>query len=260
MKDKIYSSKTLLYRSEMMAAYKKEISLPYLSDFDIVLTSDQAYQIQKHLVQEASENDAIIAYEAGMTSKGSQKKFGATQPLAAVRFASGLYFDTTEIKLSEFQNPILETEIGYRMKSAITKKVTLGSVKELVKEIIPMIEIPDIKHPDMSRLTQKDMIATNGAGAVIIQGKPMNPNVDINEEIITLALGEEEISRGKGSDAMGDQWTSLIWLINKTLDQGYPITSEHTLMTGTVGQIVPLTKGSYTALYGSLGMIKFIVV
>lgn len=105
----------------MMAAYKKEGSLPYLADYDVVLTSDEAYQIQNYLVQEVSQNDTIVAYEAGMTSEGSQKKFGVTQPLAAVRFASGLYYDTTEIKLSEFQNPILETEIGYLMKSAITK-------------------------------------------------------------------------------------------------------------------------------------------
>lgn len=260
MKDKISNSKIQSYRSEMMTAYKKEISLPYLSDFDVVLTPNEAYQIQKHLVHVASENDTIVAYEAGMTSEGSQKKFGATQPLAAARFASGLHFNTTEIKISEFQNPILETEIGYRIKSEITKKITLSTVKELVKEIVPMIEIPDIKHPDISRLTQKDMIATNGAGAIIIQGKPMNPNVDINEETITLALGKEEISRGKGSDAMGDQWTSLAWLINKILDQGYPITPEHILMTGTVGQIVPLTKGSYTATYGALGTIEFTVV
>lgn len=260
MKSKISSSKIQSYRSEMMSAYKKESSLPYLSDFDVILTSDEAYQIQKHLVHAASENDAIIAYEAGMTSKGSQKKFGATQPLAAARFASGLHFNTTEIKISEFQNPILETEIGYRMKSEITKKVTIDTVKELVKEIVPMIEIPDIKYPDMSKLTQKDMIATNGAGAVIIQGEPVNPKVNINEEIITLALGKEEISRGKGSDSMGDQWTSLAWLINKILDQGYSIKPEHILMTGTVGQIVPLTKGSYTAIYGALGMIEFTVV
>lgn len=59
----------------MMAAYKKEGSLPYLADYDVVLTSDEAYQIQNYLVQEVSQNDTIVAYEAGMTSEGSQKNW-----------------------------------------------------------------------------------------------------------------------------------------------------------------------------------------
>lgn len=57
MKNEAYNSKTLSYRSEMMAAYKKEGSLPYLADYDVVLILDA----QKHLVQEVSQNDTIVA-------------------------------------------------------------------------------------------------------------------------------------------------------------------------------------------------------
>ena len=55
---------------------------------------------------------------------------------------------------------------------------------------------------------------------------------------------------------MGNQRKALRWLIDHCVHQGYAIEPGHLLMTGSLGKVHDLCKGSFEADFGTLGRIR----
>ena len=65
--------------------------------------------------------------------------------------------------------------------------------------------------------------------------------------------------KGDSSDAMGDQWQALLWLVNQTVANGWEIEPGQLLITGAIGKMLPASIGFYQVSYGALGHIDFYV-
>ena len=184
--------------------------------------------------------------------------FNASGPASGVLFASGAYSSGDTLHMNRFVSPVLETEIGFRVGQMIENSsgpLTRQQLLDSIDSALPMIEVADVGFSErLSSAT--DLIAGNsGSAGYIVGAKASNANLD--EVKVTFLKDGEELGSGKGGDAMGSQIDSLLWLVNRTLKQGYDINSGAYLMTGSLGRIYPAQVGRFVADYGEFGEISF---
>jgi len=139
----------------------------------------------------------------------------------------------------------------------------VASLKKLIKEVCPAVELPDIRFAEMEGLTEADLIILI-AGAVssakYIVGKPVPADsLDVTDLKITLTQDGFTVNEGKARDAMGDQWEALLWLVNGAIERGYVIEPGHIMITGAVGHIVPGKPGKYEGDWGELGKVSWTI-
>lgn len=245
----------------LVNAHNRGEKIPLVSVQHPGLDVETAYDIQKAFVRKQLENDRIAGFKAGLTSEAGQKKFGVTSPLAGVLFESGRKRDHSAIPQSEFKKLMIETEIGFVIGEKITKQIKdEAELRKHIRGVTPVIELPDLGFADMKQLKGADIIAANVAAAQFIagEGKPFADN-NLNAVTVTLSLDGQEISKGKGSDAMGDQWKAAVWLINRIVAQGYQITPGNVVITGVLGKMLPGKPGKYEADYGDFGKLSFVI-
>ena len=216
-----------------------------------------AYTQQKSFVE--SLNKTIIGYKAGLTSKAGQTKFGVTEPVAGVLFKDGLSHNRQVYYLADYQKLMLETEIGFILNSDLTHTLSKPQhLYKLIDSVVPVIELPNLAYPDMSKVTGQTLIETNVASnKVIIGNKVALDTFNLNAITTSLEKNSVRVIQGQASDAMGDQLIALHWLVNKLISTGYQLKKGDILITGALGKMIPAERGQYDADFGELGKLTF---
>jgi 2-keto-4-pentenoate hydratase len=226
------------------------------------LTADKAYAIQRSMVKAMlAKGQSIGGFKAGFTSEGSQKRFGVKGAVYGVLFKAGELKDGAVVDRKDFVRLFLETEVGYSVNTKIDKPVKdVASLKKLVKEVFPAIELPNLRFDNVKKVTGVDFIADAVSSAKYIVGMPVAPDkVDVSKVELTLAMNGKELFKGKASDVQGGQWNGLLSLVNGVVAQGWTIEPGQVLITGSLGKLVPGKPGKYVADFGTLGKISFTV-
>lgn len=248
------------YVEQLVEAKQKGWTLPLLSTQG-TFGDSFAYMMQQGMVNYIKLEDPILGYKAGLTSAKGQAKFKVNGPLMGVLFSSGKLDANRPINSKNYHKLMLETEIGFILKQDITQQVSKDSVLNYVEAVVAVIELPNLAYANLAQVTGLDLIATNVASNAVIIGEPIEDfsKIDLNQVNTQMKRGDEVIIQGKGSDASGDQLTALTWLINRVLNQSYPLEKGQLLITGALGPMVPALPGLHTATFDSLGQIEFII-
>ncbi len=246
-------------------AWVRKEPVPLLSGyFGEEFTADAAYRIQYQALHEVPLSLAPDGFKAGLTSAAGQQQFGIHEPIAAVlpgRSQLKKEEDGYHVKLRDYRKPIVEVEIGYRVAERIRYPVPdVQTLKTLVSEVLPAIELPDLSHAHPDRqFTGPDIIASNAGAKHFIAGPGRAPSVvDPNAVAFTLYRDGEVVTQGGGRDALNDQWQALLFLVNRSLASGWTIEPGQVLITGALGKATPLEKGIYVADYGRFGRIEWV--
>ncbi len=236
---------------------------PVLSTHN-TLTLKQAYQIQTLAVKQRLGAVAPAGFKAGLTSTSAQEKFAVKQAVAGVllfkanhKTAQGRYV----VDSNDFNNMMLEAEVGFRIKTAITERITdIETLKRKVDSVLPVVEFPDLSFDQPKALQGVDIIANNVIAKQFISGDELDPEaLDVNALNIHIQKEGRLILEGQSRDAMGDQWQALLWLVNQTIDSGWQINSGQVMITGAIGKMLPAQPGFYQVDYGPLGQVSFFV-
>ena len=220
---------------------------------------NMAYRIQKAYIEKKLTVEKLVGFKAGLTSKASQQRFSVTAPVAGVLFKSGILTGNVVVDSSVFHRLMLETEIGFIIGAALTQPVhDVATLRKYIKAVMPVIELPDLGYADMKHLTGADIIASNVAAKQFIVGQAhTTKDIDLNAVTVTLSLNGQEINRGKGSEAYGDQWQAALWRVNTMITQGWTLKPGDILLTGALGAMFPGKSGKYVADYGGFGTVVF---
>ncbi|MDQ7781847.1 MAG: hypothetical protein RDU20_03145 [Desulfomonilaceae bacterium] len=236
--------------------------LPNPSSIDSDLTEERAYAIQGRLVDAMGrKGKSIGGYKAGLTSANTQQRFKAKSALLAPMFKHGKLEPGAAVDRKDFVRLFLETEIGFSPRETIAGPVEdVESLKKLIGKIYPVIELPDIRFADPKNLTVPDIVAdaVGSSKYLVGTGVPMG-DVDVNNLKVTLAMDGETVNQGMGSDALGDQWKALLWLVNGVVKQGWTVSPDQILITGALGNMIPGRPGVYEAVWDDLGTIAFTI-
>lgn len=244
----------------VITAVEKNTWMPQFGkQLDIVT----AYRLQGLAVTDLLAGSHPDGFKAGLTSKHGQQQFSLSEPVAGVLLSNSQLMAGADgdyvLAVKAFRKPMLELEIGFRLAEGISRPIRDAELlKDLVGDILPVIELLDLGFADMQSLLASDIIANNIAARTYIAGlPPAKVPYDINRLRIALYRDEQLILAGMGSDAMGDQWQALMWLVNQTLANGWEIRPGQIFITGALGKMLPALPGSYRADFSGLGQIEW---
>jgi len=250
----------------LINAYNSGNPLPLVSQIHADTTIKQAYKIQKRFIQaRRAQGGKIAGFKAGLTSKKGQKRFAIDQAVAGVLWQTGKHQSQQIFNLSNYHRLMLETELGYQLATDITAPIdSIETLKTHISAVLPIIELPNLDFISMKGLTAVDLISANVSAASFIVGTPYTDinnidinNIDINHIKTSLKNSDQTLIQGQGSDALGDQWQALLWVVNKMLAEGYSLQKGQVVITGALGKMVKAQTGNYTADFAELGQISF---
>ena len=237
--------------------------MPLLSVYYDQLNSASAYDIQRALVShEMRKKRAIGGFKAGFTQAALRLKYHTKEPISGVLFADAAFEDGAEIDAGLFKKPMLEVEIGYVLRSPITRKLhSIADLKTYISHALPAVEIPDLNYANVGGLNAYDIIATNVAASRYVVGKPfvLRDLAQVNEIRVALYRDEQVIDSGAAIDALGNQLEALLWLVNDAYAHGWHLQAGQLLITGTLGKMNPALPGSYRADYGLGRTLSFVL-
>lgn len=245
----------------LLQSYLDNQPFPLISLIQPDLSVEQAYSVQRHYVKGRLANEKLVGFKAGLTSEPAQKKFNVSQPVVGVLFANGdLSSRQSSVKLSQFKNLMLETELGFEIGQAITDLVSdKKQIKQYIKSIFPLIELPELSF--VSPPTGIDIIAANVGAAAFIKGQPVDnlAHLNLNALGVTLTREGEPVNVGQGRDALGDQWEAVWWLVNTLVKLGWKLEPGQFVITGAMGKMIKAEPGNYQADFGELGNLSFTI-
>jgi 2-keto-4-pentenoate hydratase len=219
---------------------------------------EAAYLVQAKVVEDLRRGDQLIGFKAGLTTAAARARIGATEPVAGALLASGWLRDKAEVRLG--RRPVfVEVELGFVLGSRVDRPVAdVESLRALVRGVKPVVELPEVPFEERAPMTPADLVAANVGAARYVVGREM-PIADVDPAALdaTLSRGTETVARGGGGD---DPWETLLWLVNRTVGNGYAIEPGFVLLTGALHDPVPATPGSWLAWFGPLGRLGFTIV
>ncbi|MFP8879468.1 MAG: hypothetical protein AAEJ52_23160 [Myxococcota bacterium] len=223
------------------------------------LDVDIAYEIQRELVAQRLSSDEVAGFKAGATSAPAQRMLGLEAPFTGVLFANGRRENGVSIAATDFRGLVLETELCFRIGSAIARRVPdVKALREHIDACRPAIELADAGGYGAAKFTGLDLIAGNGASAAVLLGAEADwQSPAIDELAVSFSRDGELLHEAMSGDLMGGQWQALLWLVNAVIDQGYELEPGHLLLTGSLGSGHPGLPGRYVADYGAFGRIAF---
>ena len=237
--------------------------MPLLSVYYDQLNRDSAYDIQHALVvHEMRKKRSIGGFKAGFTNAALRAKYHTTEPISGVLFADAAFKEGAEIDAGLFKKPMLEVELGYVLRSPITRRLrSVEDLKSYVSHALPVVELPDLNYTNVGGLNAYDIIATNVAASHHVVGKPLQLGdlSEVNGISMALYRDEQVVDTGSAIDVMGNQLEALLWLVNEAFAHGWPLAAGQLFITGTMGKMNPALPGVYRADYGLGRSLSFVI-
>ena len=247
------------WADEVVKAIKRNQPIPAIGVTSRNGTEFMGYQVQRDVVKKlVAAGDEVIGHKAGATSEAAQVKFGLLEPVAGELLKSHVKNTATFVSLRQYKGMMIEMEIGFELKLTIREEpANIEELKTYVRDIVPVVELPNL-HFTEKNITPADIIGSNVGATIVVLGrsKPI-AGVDPNKIAVKLLKNDEEVSSGVGTDAMGDQWEALLWLVRQRLREGYEVKRNDLLITGSLGKVMPAEAGRYVADFGKLGRVTF---
>lgn len=226
------------------------------------LTVEKAYELQKDLVKALVAKGQIVSgFKGGLTSEAGQKRFGVNDALMGQIFKAGELGPDAVVNSKDFVRPFVENEVGYVIGQKISEPVKdVNSLKKMVKEVFPAVELPDLRFEDMKTLKGPDIIVDAVGSSKYIVGKKIPVDkVDVDKVEVTLKHDGTVVNQGKASDCLGDQWKAALWLVNAAVAKGWTIEPGQILITGAMGKMIPGKPGTYEGNWGPLGTLSWTI-
>ena len=229
------------------------------------LSIDEAYHLQRMAVNECLDGHRPEGFKAGLTNPIVQQKFGVKGAVAGVLLPGMVLHVRSEegfISSKGFHNGKIEVEFAFFLKQAVSQPIqTVEELKGLLAGFAPAIELPDLRFQKHKSLAGSDIVASNVAPKAVLIGKTKTiseiPDVNnISARLIHNGLVKQYVG---ANSVLGDQLGALLWLINHTVMQGYTIYPDVPLLTGNMGQLLPLENGIYKVEFSGFEPFVFVV-
>jgi 2-keto-4-pentenoate hydratase len=239
------------------ALFKAAEPVPLLTQEFPDVDYDSAYSFQEALISRFEQDgDPLLGYKVGLT--GPVLPFGAEEPVYGRLYQSMVVGPNHKVSRSDFVLPMIEIELAYIFAEDVTYPVTIEELQGSIAAVAPAVEFPDLAFADLGNLFWLDIIAMNVPARKIIIGRPVPLHkVDVNDIQVTVWRGNQIVSQGVSTNVLGDQWESLLFLVERLDSRGYQIQAGDVVMTGAMSGMFPAVEGNYRVHYESLGKLRF---
>lgn len=211
--------------------------------------------------------DTVVGYKAGLTNPAVQKRFNYDKPVWGKLFDSMVLEDGAEVEAAFGARPLFEADLLVRVKSeGINQAKTPMEVLQLIDQVIPFIELPDLVVQAPPKLGGPGISAINVGARLGVAGKPIPVPATrgelyamhdgLRDMVVTLADGNgTTLGQGKGSDILGHPLNAVVWLAEALAKEGLAMKAGDLISLGSFSPLLPPKPGlkavvSYSGLPG----------
>lgn len=245
--------------AELLEAEESRQGIAPLTDRNLDLTVEDAYQIQLEMVKmKLAEGRIIIGKKVGLTSVAMQKMLGVEEPDYGHLFDDMELKNGATVKVDSMISPKVEAEIGFVLADDLVgPNVTYLDVIMATKYVVPTLEIIDSRVKDW-KIKLVDTVADNGSSAkVVIGGQQTSLDaVDLRTNSMVLIKNKELLATGAGAAALGHPAHAIAWLANKLFEFGITLKKGELILPGALSSAVAVVAGdTIEARFGVLGSV-----
>lgn len=201
-----------------------------------------------------------VGYKVGITSPARQAAFGLKGPVWGVLLKNMLRPNGASFPASFGARPVIEPDLLVRVKSdGLEKAETPLEAAQHLSEIIPFIEVPDLRFaesakPDGGALVAIDVGALSGVIGTPVPVEASQAFVDALATMrVVLQDGSGGEQRGLGAAVMENPLNAAIWLAQELAAEGRRLKRGDLISVGTfLPAPAPLPGRTYTVRYEGL--------
>jgi 2-keto-4-pentenoate hydratase len=231
---------------------------------DVVASLEDAYIVQEALrglwIQDGRR---AVGYKIGATARAVRERMQMDEPDYGALCADIVFLDGAILELERFVMPRIEPEIAIVLgRDLDLEQHTAVDVMRAVDFVLPAMEIADSRIRAWD-LTAVDSIADNAtAGGAVIGGVPVPlANLDLGRCEVTMEVGGEVVSRGRGDAALGSPINAVAWLADALVRRGQHLRAGDLVLTGALSDSIELRRGmNIRSIFGPLGSVQLTVI
>jgi 2-keto-4-pentenoate hydratase len=191
------------------------------------------------------DNDKIIGYKLGLTSKPMQDLIGVDQPDYGPVLSSMVYDDGAEIELSRYIQPKVEAEVAMVLEKPLAGPgVTAMEAGRAIGGAVAALEMVDSRIKDW-KIKLVDTISDLASSAAIILGTRVASLSGWDPRLVGMVVARNglTVATGAGAAALGNPVKAVAWLANTLAPFGVRLEPGHFVMTGALHAAFPVSPG-----------------
>ncbi len=202
----------------------------------------------------------VVGWKVGCTSERAMEILNCPEPFSGRLFAGTQVVDG-QLAHDALIKPLLESEFIFTLGNPLPPRdapYTVDEVRSATATVTPAFELVAPRYRDWLAVDYFSLIADSGCNGGFVMGNPVAVDEcpSLADVAVSLAVDGVEVSRGMGSDILGEPWAALVWLANHLSDRGIGLASGDLVMSGTCTGADPLPEGSTaTATFEGLGEV-----
>ena len=221
---------------------------------------EAAYRISELVAsrREAELGVRRVGRKVGLTNALVQKRVGVFEPDYGIIHGDMVHASGVVRPASAHNFLRIEAEVAFVLGKDILD-ADLATVEDAIDYVTPAFELVDFRYPGNVG-TIVDTIADNAGCDGIVLGEEQHHYAEVDlvrvEMVITTADGDE-ITRGIGSNVLGNPVNAVQWLAETALRRGQPLRAGEILLSGSIGYIEPWPPDvECTATITGLGRVR----
>lgn len=226
---------------ELFEAKRGVYTVPYVSPRLPERDLDAAYAISAEFaaLRERELGVKRVGRKVGLTNPLVQQRVGIAEPDYGILHDDMVHPSGTHLPLSQYNRLLVEAEVAFVLKSDVLE-ARRDSIEAAIDYVTPAFEVVDFRY-DGSVGQIVDTIADNAGCSGTVLGEEQHPygDVDLTKVEMVITGGGTEITRGIGSNVLGDPINAVIWLAETAIRTGEPLRAGEVLLSGSIGYIEP---------------------
>lgn len=216
-------------------------TVPYVSSLLPERDLDAAYAISAELaaLRERELGVRRVGRKVGLTNPLVQARVGIDEPDYGIIHDDMVFTSGVVLPASRYNNLLIEAEVAFVLGRDILDP-SPEAVAAAVDHVTPAFEVVDFRYAgSVGRIV--DTIADNAGCSGIVLGEEQHAYgpVDLTAVEMVITAGDAEITRGVGSNVLGDPVNAVRWLAETAIRVGEPLRAGEVLLSGSIGYIEP---------------------
>jgi len=202
---------------------------------------ESAYRISEIVAARRERELGVrrVGRKVGLTNPLVQQRVGVFEPDYGVVHDDMVFPSGTVLRASDFAFLRIEAEVAFVLGRDILD-ADLDTVRASIESVTPAFELVDFRFAGNVG-TIVDTIADNAGCSGLVLGEERHPygEIDLRDVEMVITGGDVEITRGVGSNVLGDPINAVQWLAETALRVGDPLRAGEILLSGSIGFIEP---------------------
>ncbi|MEM8687073.1 MAG: fumarylacetoacetate hydrolase family protein [Pseudomonadota bacterium] len=210
----------------------------------------------------AGLGEAQAGWFVGCSNPHIQRQLGLDEPYCAQLAAGTVHPSPAELPAGAFPSITLEVEFAFTLARDLAPRETpygRAEVADAIDRVHPAIEVVTSHLADWTRQSIFNIIADNGTDGALVfgPGAALSDAGDLSTIRTSVSVNGEEKATGSGADVLGDPLNVMVWLANRSREDGVTLNAGQIHNTGSTTPMVLATPGdTCRAVFEGLGPVE----